>query len=89
MSPGGLQNLPVVLALVFGAVALMVKKGGTIHRRSGLLLVARQRGAAGMPASRAERTRELQIGRQVARHAPRDACNHLQAEQRAEALVLT
>jgi uncharacterized membrane protein len=27
------------LALVLGAVALMVKKGGTIHRRSGLLFV--------------------------------------------------
>src|SRR5438132_2358205 len=27
------------LAIVFGAVALLVKKGGTIHRRSGLLFV--------------------------------------------------
>ena len=27
------------LALVLGAVALLVKKGGTIHRRSGLLFV--------------------------------------------------
>ena len=27
------------LALVLGAVALSVKKGGTIHRRSGLLFV--------------------------------------------------
>jgi uncharacterized membrane protein len=27
------------LAIVFGAVALVVKKGGTIHRRSGLLFV--------------------------------------------------
>ena len=27
------------LAIVLGAVALMVKKGGTIHRRSGLLFV--------------------------------------------------
>jgi len=28
------------LAIVLGAVALLVKKGGTIHRRSGLLFVA-------------------------------------------------
>ena len=27
------------LAIVLGAVALLVKKGGTIHRRSGLLFV--------------------------------------------------
>ena len=27
------------LAMVLGAVALIVKKGGTIHRRSGLLFV--------------------------------------------------
>jgi len=27
------------LAIVLGAVALSVKKGGTIHRRSGLLFV--------------------------------------------------
>jgi uncharacterized membrane protein len=28
------------LALVLGAVALLVKKGGTIHRRGGLLFVS-------------------------------------------------
>jgi uncharacterized membrane protein len=28
------------LALVLGAVALLVKKGGTAHRRSGLLFVS-------------------------------------------------
>jgi uncharacterized membrane protein len=29
------------LAIVLGAVALLVKKGGTIHRRSGLLSLER------------------------------------------------
>ena len=43
-TPGELMLLPIHvaaggLAMVLGAVALLVKKGGTIHRRSGLLFV--------------------------------------------------
>ena len=38
------------LAIVLGAIALMVKKGGTIHRRAGLLFVYAM-GTMGITAS--------------------------------------
>ncbi len=57
------------LALVLGAVALLVKKGGTIHRRSGLLFVlSRKRNpltACPVRLGRAQRTADVRAGRWI------------------------